>query len=71
MDDQKAMAPLTLPLIEYLRIVRLKEASRLAGQSQKTLRAKYPEKIIKRGGQASMRVGHALQLPEPTTATTD
>jgi hypothetical protein len=55
-----------LTAIEFLRIVPLSEAARLAGLSVRTLRDKFPDKLVKRGQQVGMRVGHALQLPEPT-----
>lgn len=51
-----------LSSIELLRIVSLKEAARLAGVSEKTLKDRFPEKIVPRGGRTGMRVGHALGL---------
>jgi len=51
--------------IEFYRIVRLAEASRLSGVSEDSLRRNHPDKIIRLGPRAvGMRVGHCLHLLE-------
>jgi hypothetical protein len=66
MAEDKFIFPLDLPLpttIDLLRIITLREASKLSSLSPDTLEEVYPEKVIdlspKRKG---MRLGHALML---------
>lgn len=52
-----------LPMIERLRVVRLREASRLSGLSIETLRLRHRDKIIHLSKRAcGMRIQDVLSL---------